>query len=144
MHRAVGNVMTIGQLAKSVGVRATTLRYYERERLLTPPERTAAGYRLYDQQALERVRFIRAAQGVGFTLEDIKTLLRLDGGESCAEVQKLLERRIGEVDCRMDELKLVRAALGKALNQCRNSNKACPVLTDLSARSRGRRNGRSN
>ncbi len=128
--------MTIGRVAKAAGVAATTLRYYERERLLDAPIRTAAGYRMYDQRAVERLRFIRAAQAVGFTLGDIRTLLQLDCHESCGEVQKLLERRMAEVERKMAELKYVRAALGKALKQCEKSDRDCPILIGLSAQSR--------
>ena len=132
--------MTIGRAAKAAGVPATTLRYYEREGLLDAPVRTTAGYRMYDDQAVERLRFIRAAQAVGFTLDDIRTLLRLDSADSCGDVQKLLERRIGEVDRKMAELRFVRMALGKALKQCEKSDRDCPILMSLSTQSRcGRR-----
>ena len=132
--------MTIGRAAKAAGVPATTLRYYEREGLLDAPVRTTAGYRMYDDQAVERLRFIRAAQAVGFTLDDIRTLLQLDSHESCGDVQKLLERRIGEVDRKMAELRFVRTALGKALKQCEKSDRDCPILMSLSTQSRrGRR-----
>lgn len=132
--------MTIGRVAKAAGVPATTLRYYEREGLLQAPVRTAAGYRMYDDQAVERLRFIRAAQAVGFTLDDIRTLLQLDSRESCGDVQKLLERRVGEVDRKMAELKYVRTALGKALRRCEQAKRDCPVLVNLGEQSRrGRR-----
>ncbi len=130
------NGMTIGRVAKAAGVPATTLRYYEREGLLDAPVRTAAGYRMYDDQAVERLRFIRAAQAVGFTLNDIRTLLQLDSHESCGDVQKLLERRIGEVDRKLAELNYVRTALSKALKECKTSDRDCPVLISLSARGR--------
>ncbi len=134
------NGMTIGRVAKTAGVPASTLRYYEREGLLEAPARTTAGYRMYDDQAVERLRFIRAAQAVGFTLDDIRKLLQLDSHESCGDVQKLLERRIGEVDRKMAELKYVRTALGKALKQCEKSDRDCPILISLSTQSRrGRR-----
>ena len=134
--------MTIGRAAKAAGVPATTLRYYEREGLLDAPVRTTAGYRMYDDQAVERLRFIRAAQAVGFTLDDIRTLLQLDSHESCGNVRELLERRIGEVDRKLAELKYVRAALGKAVKQCQKSDCACPVLSQLSSQSRKGRNSR--
>ena len=68
-------LLTIGQVARATGVAATTLRYYEREGILTPTVRNGAGYRLYDAQAVERLQFLRSAQAVGFTLDDIRTLL---------------------------------------------------------------------
>lgn len=114
---------------------ASTLRYYEREGLVRPTERSDAGYRLYDGDAVERLQFIRAAQAVGFTLDDIRALLELDSGDTrtCqAEVQPLIERRMAEIDRKVKDLKRVRAALGRALDRCRRSNGECAVLKELS------------
>jgi len=71
-------LLTIGQMAGEMGVATTALRFYERAGLIQPTERSRAGYRLYDASAVERLRFIRAGQAVGFTLEDIRSLLDLD------------------------------------------------------------------
>lgn len=130
-------LLTIGHVARAAGVPATTLRYYERERILTPTVRNRAGYRLYGVQAVERLEFIRSAQAVGFTLEDIRTLLQLDPDDkkSCqGDVQRLLQKRLAEVDEKMKELKRVRAALGRSLDQCRRSTGECPVLKELRPR----------
>ncbi len=124
-------LMTIGQVANEIGVAATTLRYYEREGFLTPTVRSGAGYRLYDGGAIQRLRFIRAAQAVGFTLEDIRTLLLLDDDTPCREVQQLLERRIAEVNEKIIQLRKVQATLGDALQRCCKSKKGCAVLVDL-------------
>lgn len=127
-------LFTIGQAAEAVGVPATTLRYYEREGVLGPAIRSRAGYRLYDAAAVERLEFIRSAQAVGFTLDDIRALLQLDsdGAKTCrSEVQRLLTQRLAEVEKKMKELKRVRAALGRALDRCRASNGECPVMKDL-------------
>jgi MerR family mercuric resistance operon transcriptional regulator len=127
-------LMTIGQVARTAGVAATTLRYYEREGILPPTARNGVGYRLYDAQAVERLQFLRSAQAVGFTLDDIRTLLQLDekDNKSCqAEVQPLLERRLAEVDEKMKELRRVRETLGRALDRCRRSSGECAVLKDL-------------
>ena len=78
--------MTIGQLADSVGVATSTLRYYEREGLLRPCGRSRADYRLYDAAAIDKLRFIRSAQSVGFSLNDIKALLSLDERTGCDKV----------------------------------------------------------
>ncbi len=128
--------MNIGQLAKAAEVPTTTVRYYERAGLLAAPERSASGYRVYDERSVERLRFIRAAQGVGFSLNDIRELLALDSKSSCKSVQRLLEHRIGELDRKLAEMKFVRTTLGKALNRCRKSRRGCPVLVDLRKRSR--------
>ena len=84
--------MTIGRAAKAAGVPATTLRYYEREGLLDAPVRTTAGYRMYDDQAVERLRFIRAAQAVGFTLNDI----RIPVGVPISLTTQPLQHKVGE------------------------------------------------
>ncbi len=116
--------LTIGEVARAAGVAATTLRYYEREGLLSPTGRSRAGYRLYDEEAAERLEFIRAAQAVGFTLGDIRALLELNGDSPCRQVQALIERRLTD-----------------ALERCRKSKKGCAVVADLK---RNRRKRRSN
>lgn len=126
--------MTVGKLARAGGVAATTVRYYERAGLLAPPIRTASGYRLYGPETAERLQFIRSAQAVGFTLDDIKALLEIEGqqGQQCRiEVQELLTKRLAEVDARLRDLKKVRSALGSALSRCRDSNGECAVLKGL-------------
>lgn len=133
MARGEG-LLTVGQAAHAAGVAATTLRYYEREGILAPTIRNGAGYRLYDARAVERLRFIRSAQAVGFNLDDIRTLLQLDEHKRMfcqADVQRLLEQRLAEVDKKMEELKRVRKALGRALDRCRGSNGECAVLKEL-------------
>lgn len=122
---------TIGQIAKSVGVATSTLRFYEHEGLLKPADRSPAGYRLYDSSAVERLRFIRSAQSVGFSLEDIKAFLALDERTSCKQVQGMIEERLADVARRIAELKSVQRTLNQALNRCRKSRTGCPVLTDL-------------
>jgi MerR family copper efflux transcriptional regulator len=127
---------TIGQVASAVGVATSTIRYYEREGLLPRPPRTAAGYRLYDPSALERLRFIRTAQSVGFSLEDVRALLALDHRSSCNQVQRLIEARLADVLRRIGELEHVRDTLAAALDRCRKSGRGCPVLRDFRKPSR--------
>ena len=127
-------MMSIGEVAQAVGLASSTLRYYEQENLLAPTMRSDAGYRFYDAQAVERLRFIRAAQAAGFTLNDIRTLLELESENRkvCEnEVQPIIRRRIAEIDRKMKDLKRVRAELGRALDRCRGSNGECAVLKDL-------------
>ncbi len=127
-------LMTIGQVAQATGVTTHTLRYYQKEGILAPKVRNGAGYRLYDAEALERLQFVRSAQAVGFTLDDIRTLLSLDAvnAKSCqAEVQGLLKQRLAEVNDKMKDLKRVQVALGRALDQCQRSNGECAVLQDI-------------
>ena len=131
MARSERPLMSIGQVAEAVGVATTALRYYECQGILFPPNRSKAGYRLYDETAVRRLRFVRSAQAVGFTLDDIRSLLQVDGESSCKEVQRLIERRLAEVNAKLADLKRVRTALTDALARCRKSGKGCPVLADL-------------
>lgn len=134
--------MTISELAKSAGVPTTTVRYYERAGLLLPSARSGAGYRLYGDAAFERLRFIRAAQAVGFALDDISSLLDLEtnGADLCQmEVAALLEKRLAETEARLRDLKQVKAHLSAALTRCRSSNGECAVMEALSSKARTRR-----
>jgi len=127
-------LMSIGQVARAAGVAATTLRYYEREGVLTPAGRSRAGYRLYDQQALDQLDFIRSAQAVGFTLGDIRTLLAFNGKKGTTrrkEVQTLIEARLRELARKLSDLRRVQAALARSLEQCRLASGECPVLREL-------------
>ena len=139
MGKKNSDLMSIGRLAGAVGVPATTLRYYEREGILAPTGRTPAGYRLYDEEALQRLEFIRAAQAVGFTLDDIRALLRFDGQSPCGTVLKLIEKRLADVDARLADLKRVRVTLADALDRCRQSKRGCAVLADLNTKRTRRR-----
>ncbi len=127
---------TIGQIAGAVGVATSTLRYYEREGLLTPAARSRAGYRLYDLAAVQQLRFIRSAQAVGFSLEDIRALLTLDERASCEQVRGMIEERLDEIGRRIAELKSVQRTLTSALNRCKKSRRGCPVLGDLRGQDR--------
>ncbi len=122
---------TIGQTAAEVGVATSTLRYYERQGLLSPAGRSRAGYRLYNANAVTQLRFIRSAQSVGFSLENIKALLALDERTSCRQVQVMIEERLAEIARRIAELKSVQGTLHSALNRCHKSRKGCPILSDL-------------
>ncbi len=135
-------LMTIGEVARTAAVATPTLRYYEQEGLLSPTTRSRAGYRLYDAQAVEQLRFIRSAQAVGFTLDDIRALGRLEGerSKSCqAEVRRLLGQRLAEVNEKMKELRRVQRTLGQALDRCRRSNGECKVLKDIGPAGKRRR-----
>ena len=140
MRRTHG-LHTIGKVAESVGVATSTLRYYERQGLLAPADRSPAGYRLYDRNSFEQLRFIRSAQSVGFSLEDIKSLLALDERTSCNKVQDMITERLTSIARRIEELTSVQRTLKRALGRCKKSRTGCPVLGDL--RRRNRPSGRS-
>jgi len=123
--------LTIGDLADRCGVSRDTLRFYERERLLSPPRRSASGYRLYGQADAARVRFIRRAQATGLTLDDIRELLRvqkLGTPETCRRVATRLRERIEVLDRKIAELKAFREELAEALAQCVEGAESCPVV----------------
>lgn len=124
-------LLTIGQIAGQVGIATSALRFYEREGLIRPAERSRAGYRLYAANAVDQLRFIRAGQAIGFALDDIKALLVLDERTSCKQVQKLIEQRLDEIDAKLANLKRVRSTLSQALARCRKSKRGCAVVTDL-------------
>lgn len=125
--------LTIGQLAKAGAVPTSTVRYYERAGLLRPSGRSDSNYRLYTNEDLQRLRFVRAAQGTGFTLDDIQQLLR---PARCDRVQGLIERRLAEVVARTRELRHVEKVLRGALGRCRAHEETgrCAVVETLSAR----------
>lgn len=136
---------TISELAREAGVPTTTIRYYERAGLLMPTARSGAGYRLYSNAELERLRFIRAAQAVGFALDDIDALLKLetDRAPLCqTEVAALLEKRLAETEARLRDLRQVKAHLSAALTKCRASNGECAVMKELSTNQKPRRKKR--
>jgi DNA-binding transcriptional MerR regulator len=103
----------IGEIADDTGVPAKTLRFWEAERLLPEPERTPSGYRDYQPDIVERIRFIRQAQGAGLRLDEIRQVLDIsDAGQPpCHHVHDLVQRRLAEVDARIAELEQARTVL---------------------------------
>ena len=129
------SVFTIGRLAKAAGVPTSTVRYYERIGLVAPDGRSNGNYRVYTTQALERLRFIRAAQATGFTLDDVTVLLNLRDGTTapCKEVQTLVEDRLADTEQRLQDLHHVQQVLKASLKLCRRSERTgrCRVIDDL-------------
>lgn len=130
---------TIGQLAREAAVPTSTVRYYERVGLLQPDGRSSGNYRVYSAGALERLRFIRAAQATGFTLDDVTALLRFRDGTTapCNEVQTLIEERLVDTEQRLHDLQHVQKVLKASLRVCRRAKSAdhCQVLDDLTSAS---------
>jgi DNA-binding transcriptional MerR regulator len=109
--------LRIGEVAGAAGVTADTIRYYEREGLLPPPERTPSGYRAYDGAAVDRLRFIQGAQRLGLRLGDIRDLLavRDTGTCPCEPAEDLLTRRLAEVDAEIARLTALRSDMARML-----------------------------
>lgn len=127
--------MTIGQMARSAGASVETIRFYEREGLLEHPARSASGYRNYPPEAVARLRMIRQAKELGFSLNEIKELLalRVAPGKSCSDVRARAERKIADIDQRIAALKRMKAALARLAAACagRGPTSECPILEAL-------------
>ncbi|MHC4427783.1 MAG: MerR family transcriptional regulator [Planctomycetota bacterium] len=128
---------TIGQLAREADVPTSTVRYYERRGLLRPDARNEGNYRIYGDDALQKLLFIRSAQAVGFTLSNIIALLRVRDGDvsPCQEVQALTSSRLRQVTEQMEHLRYVQRMLRKWLQVCREAEQTgrCGVLEGLTA-----------
>lgn len=124
--------MQIGQLARAAGVAVDTVRYYERRGLLTEPQRRPSGYRVYHDEDLERLRFIRRGKALGFSLDEIRELLRLahSGTADRSEVRALASRRLEDVERRLAELAAVRDTLRGLVEDCsgRGPVTGCPIV----------------
>lgn len=134
-------LLTIGRLAKRVEVNPETLRYYEREGLLAAEKRLASGYRIFSEASADRVQFIKRAQGLGFSLREIKELLSLRlerTGKECARVKRLAAEKILEVDRKIEALGGMREILNQLEKQCPGNGplSECPIIDSLSKRAR--------
>ena len=111
--------MRIGELAKQVGVTPDTIRYYEREGLLPPAERTPSGYRDYGPEVLDDLRFIKKAQALGLKLSDVREVLEISSGGKppCEHVRATVSGRLAEVEERLRELRALRATLRETLER---------------------------
>ncbi len=132
----MANELKIGELALGAGVSRDTVRYYEKQGLLPPARRTPSRYRVYGRETAELLRFIRQAQAIGLTLDDIRELLRQREARTpheCERVAALLEERIAALDRKLEELKAFRRVLAASLSRCRAAHsEECPVVLDLS------------
>ena len=124
--------VTIGRLAKAVGVNIQTVRYYERRRLLTPTARTPSGYRLYGTAEIRRLRFIKNAQSLGFTLEEIAGLLnlRVNSAARCGDVQRRAQGKLAGVEAKIKDLEAMSRVLRNLIRSCRSQQPTdrCPIL----------------
>src|SRR5215471_2518530 len=129
-------ILSIGQVARLAGVGVETVRFYEREGLLEEPPRRASGYRQYSEQVVTRLRFIKRAKLLGFSLKEISELLllRVDSQTSCEEVKQRTEAKLVEVEQKMVELQRMRHALLQVASLCTGQGPSgrCPVLDALS------------
>lgn len=126
------SLFSIGKLAQAAQVSVETIRYYERCGLITQPPKPAQGYRTYTKATLARILFIKRAQELGFTLEEIENLLVL-GESHCSEVQELAESKLVSVRSKINDLCRLERVLEGLVTQCRSNpdNTACPIVESL-------------
>ena len=129
--------LTIGQLAEQAHVNRETVRYYERRRLLQRPSRSIVGYRVFSDDALRRLRFIRHAKLLGFSLKEIKELLalRVHSIDTCDRVRQRTLVKIADIERKIGALQDIRRALGELVSACSHRRKTdeCPILDSLEA-----------
>lgn len=140
--------LKIGQLAKQVGVNIETIRYYERLNLLGPTSRLPSGYRLYNREAQRRLRFIKNAQALGFTLHEIEELLdlRVSSTARCGDVQRTGEAKLRHVEAKVRDLQALARALRSLIRDCRAGQPTdrCPILQSLEKNERRGNHGNRN
>ena len=131
------DVLTIGRLAKQARVNRETVRYYEQRRLLPRPSRSAAGYRVFSDDAVKRLRFIRHAKMLGFSLEEIKELLalRIHSIDTCERVQGRAQTKIADIEGKIETLQRMKDSLSELITACSRRRKTdeCPILNCLDA-----------
>ena len=134
MPEASAKTLTIGRLAKQAAVGIDTVRFYERRGLLPEPSRTAAGYRLYSDETVARIRFIRRAKSLGFNLDEIGNLLELhDRGGQKSAVKQLTQRKLEQIDAKIADLSRIRDVLRELEGECSGSGdvNGCPIIETL-------------
>ncbi|SRR5258706_10075300 len=123
--------LSIGKLAAAAGVGVDTVRFYERAGLLKKPARTPSGYRKYAAADAERLRFVRRAKALGFSLDEVAELLRLnDGGGRRKAVRAVAEKRLAQIEQRLAELERIRKSLRHLLHECHGDGplEGCPII----------------
>lgn len=125
--------LTIGTFAKAAGVNVETIRFYQKKGLLVEPQRLYGKIRHYGEADVARVKFVKAAQHLGFSLDEIGQLLKLEDGTHCSEAAELATLRLADVRGRLANLKRMEAALAKLVGRChaRHGNIACPLIDAL-------------
>jgi MerR family transcriptional regulator, mercuric resistance operon regulatory protein len=127
------NSVTIGVLAERAGVNVETIRFYQRKRLMPEPKRAQGGIRRYGEAELARLRFIRAAQGLGFSLDEVAEVLKLEDGTRCGEARRLAERKLEDVREKLAVLRRMESALGDLVVRCSSARGSikCPLIASL-------------
>jgi MerR family mercuric resistance operon transcriptional regulator len=122
--------LTIGSLARAAGVNVETIRFYQRKGLVAEPHRPPGGIRRYAGADVARVKFIKSAQRLGFSLEEVSQMLRLDAGMQCTAAARLASRHLAEVRARLQDLGQIEGALAALVKRCarHRGEVACPLI----------------
>jgi MerR family mercuric resistance operon transcriptional regulator len=125
--------LTIGGLAEAAGVNVETIRFYQRKGLMQEPDRPHGGIRRYAGTDLERVRFIKSAQRLGFSLDEVGDLLKLEDGSHCTEAREQAERKLADVRTKLADLHRIEATLTTLIEQCctAKGEVRCPLIESL-------------
>lgn len=126
-------ILTIGAFARAAGVNVETIRFYQRKGLLSVPNKPYGGIRRYGEADVTRVRFVKSAQRLGFNLDEIAELLRLDDGTHCEEASSLAEHKLNDVREKMADLACLEAMLSELVCAChaRQGDVSCPLIASL-------------
>ncbi len=127
--------LQIGDIAKQAGINIETIRYYERRGLILPVGRTEAGYRIYDENILTRLRFIKNAKEIGFTLKEIDELLKLkiSPKSKCEDIRKKAEKKLKAIEEKMSMLESMQKVLKRLVSDCQSGlpTEECPILKSM-------------
>lgn len=136
MNEKADSLLTIGELARLSDVHIETIRFYQRRGLLAKPIRPATGIRHYGDAEIARIKFIRSAQNLGFSLDEITTLLTLEDGAQCNEASRIAQQKLSEVRSKLAHLRRMEKTLSELLGEC-NKTKGqvyCPLISSLQAK----------
>lgn len=131
--REAGARLTIGKVAAAADVNVETVRFYQRRGLLAEPPKETGSFRYYDAASIARIRFIKRAQALGFTLEEVDGLLGLDQSSACRETHDAAVLKLSAVEQRIRDLKRIRLTLKKLVDQCEAGTNpvSCPIIESL-------------
>lgn len=124
--------LTIGRLAKAAGVGVETVRYYQSRRLVRVPA-ASGSFRVYPASTVHRIGFIKRAQALGFSLDEVRSLLDLEDGRNRRAIQSVAEARLGQIEDKLADLQRMRGVLSDLLHRCRQTGptQACPIIETL-------------
>lgn len=133
------SALTIGRLARAANVGIETIRYYQRRELLPTPDAGESTFRTYPMELVERIRFIKRAQELGFSLEEISVFLKLEDGSNRTMIRKVAADRLADIRAKIEDLKRMETVLTNLVQECEATGRAkpCPIIAAMSDNKRG-------